>query len=57
MADPKSCCGVTPKGFFDTKLKKWFFKCDGQCGRATTGHAAKKKAIEAWNKLVDTRRF
>jgi len=57
MADPKSCCGVAPKGFFDTKLKKWFFKCDGQCGRATTGHTAKKKAIEAWNKLVDTRRW
>ena len=55
MSEPNTCCGLTPKGVFDTKLKKWFFSCSGACGRSTTGHSSKKKAVESWNKMVAQR--
>lgn len=51
MMDPKGCCGLLPKAEYDHKAKKWYFKC-GVCDRHTTGHSARKKAMEAWNKMV-----
>lgn len=49
-SDPNKCCGQSPKQWFETHDKKWFFNCM-VCGKATSGHTTRKKALESWNRL------